>query len=120
MKRTPSPTTPREPAPGADSEAREDGARTDLAELIADLAAGYLSSKGRGLHVAQLAPAVFEKLLARLLATDERFVEGLAGVFEMAETREHRHAAITRAPEPIEEVPAAEPWSGYPVPGVNR
>lgn len=69
----------------------------DLAGLLCDAAAGYLASKGRGALLEQVGEFAWETLMRELLAGDPRFVEGSGGVFELVESRDSRHAALTGA-----------------------
>jgi hypothetical protein len=104
------------------SPAQERSQPVDVAELIRELAAQRLASKGRGEHLEPLAEAVWRAFLDRLLTADERFVRSPGGIIELAQSRDQRHAAITREPAKTPEPEAAhvEQYAVAATPGVNR
>jgi hypothetical protein len=63
-------------------------------KVLVDAAAGYLATKGGGVHVEVLGEQAWEVLFRTLLDEDPRFVDAGAGTYELAANRERREKAL--------------------------
>ena len=88
-------------------------ARPDVAGIVVGAAVRYLANRGRGAHIEQVVDFALEALVRELLEADPRFVQSAGGVLELADVRDERRMAVTRAPEPVE---AADELTGAPEP----
>jgi hypothetical protein len=63
-------------------------------QLIADMAANYIASRGRDVGIVELAPNLWEQMIADALETDPRFVQTGRLRWQLASTVREREKAM--------------------------
>lgn len=71
-------------------------ASRDVSGLLCDFAAEYLSSRGHGVLLVELAPSILERLVIDALAADLRLVETQPGRWELADKYDARVAMTSQ------------------------